>query len=113
MGGELVELAVAQFCRRPVCCGAADRRGKRVYNRCSLEELGQTEDAQAIIREHGSKLRLRKVLAKRQRQLSMLTSRMKMIKQGGLPAETKRQRLDILQQRKNQLVKVVHDLLNR
>ncbi len=78
-----------------------------------LQELGQVDDAQAIIREHGSKLRLRKALAKRQRQLSMLTSRMKMIKQGGLPAETKRQRLDVLQQRKNQLVKVVHDLLNR
>lgn len=78
-----------------------------------LQELGQVDDAQAIIREHGGKLRLRKALAKRQRQLSMLTSRMKMIKQGGLPAETKRQRLDVLQQRKNQLVKVVHDLLNR
>ncbi|MCV6589454.1 MAG: hypothetical protein OIF57_10545 [Marinobacterium sp.] len=61
-----------------------------------LQELGQTEDAREIIREHGEKLRLRRLLAKRQRQLSALTARMKVVERSQLPGEIKRRRLDIL-----------------
>ncbi|MCV6587571.1 MAG: hypothetical protein OIF57_00890, partial [Marinobacterium sp.] len=71
---------------------------------------GQTEDAREIIREHGEKLRLRKLLVKRQRQLSALTARMKVVERSQLPGEIKRRRLDLLKLRKAKLVESVRTL---
>lgn len=77
-----------------------------------LQELGQHADAQELRQENWNKLRYRKFLNQKQRQLSAISKKMKMIERSDLPAEIKRKRLDVLKLRRNALVKMVSDRVN-
>lgn len=78
-----------------------------------LKELGRDEEAIDLARENKDLLRQRKLMNRVQRKLSAINDRMRMVKQSNVDAETKRKRLDILQEQKNRLTHMVHARLSQ
>jgi hypothetical protein len=83
------------------------REVNRVYSDVKkLQQMGQTEEALDLARENKDILAFRKQMNKVQRQLSALNDQARIVKGSNLDAETKRKRLDILQEQKNKLTQL-------